>query len=255
MADITYHCKGCQQELSVSDEWCGKDLACPTCGCVMTVPRARTRIALRGRPSAQSATARADDAPENLSDLAEIDAFGAEREAVINRKRQWALARQITASIGMLLTVVVVVYVAYRFYDARETRKRRIAEDFLRQKEVSAAHQAIRVEARELLRKARSSQPDWYLAENDVYLLWRALTDLYPDRKQAQARFQAWVELDGAMSGLFSEVYGQLQTPGAIEIGCQRLAGFALGLVGESAPLPPLDEFRRLAALKLGYAE
>ena len=60
---------------------------------------------------------------------------------------------------------------------------------------------------------------------------------------------------DADTYGLFSEVFGQIRAPGDIETACQRLAGFALGLQGETARLPPLAEFRALARESLAETE
>lgn len=256
MAEVTYACTACRKTLTVDDGLVGQDVACPACAHVMTVPRVRAPLAVKGRDGARRGTPpQAQAANENLSGLSEVDAFGGEREQLVVRRRRWQLAWQILAAVGMLATIVVVVYAGYRFFDARESRKRQAAEAFLRQEQRQELRRRQRIEARQLNAAARQQHAGWSLSDDACYRLWRALNTRCSVRQDAQARFDFWVSCDAGTHGLFSEVFGGLKSPADIEAACQRLAGFSLGLQGDPARLPPLAEFRALARLSLDAAE
>ena len=255
MADITFACTACGKTLAIDESLVGQDVACPACSRVMTVPRRRAPLTVKGRPEKRAADSGAQAAPEKLSGLADINAFGNEREHLVLRRRRWTLVWQILAAIGMLATLVVVVSVAYRFFDSRETRKRAIVETALRQEERQELRHRQQLEARQMNLAARRKQGVWSLDDAACARFWRALNTCYPARQEAQARFDFWVSCDADTYGLFSEVFRQIRSPGDIETACQRLAGFSLGLQGESARLPPLAEFRALARESLAETE
>ena len=252
MADITFPCTVCQKPLAVDESLVGQDVACPACTHVMTVPRVRAPLAVKGRPAATGG-ARPATPPvsENLSGLAEVDAFGEDRGQLVRRRRRWMLAGQIVAAAGMLATLVAVIYAGYRFFDARETRKNQAAEALLRQEQAQDLRRRQRNEAQRLNAAARHKQGVWSLTDEVCYRLWRVLNACYPIPQEAQARFDFWVACDAETHGLFSECYASLRSPADIEPACQRLAGFALGLQGAPARLPPLAEFRALAQASL----
>lgn len=257
MAEITFACTACHKTLTVDDALVGQDVACPACAHVMTVPRARAALTVKGRPGAQGGARPASrpEAPEDLSALAEVDAFGEERGHLVVRRRRWMLAWQIIAAAGMLATIAVLVYAGFRVSDAREARKRRQAEAVLRQEQAQELRRRQHLDARRLNAVARQKHADWSLSDEECFRLWRALNTRFPVRQEAQSRFDFWVDCDAVMHGLFSEVFSGLQSPADIEAACQRLAGYSLGLKGEPAGLPPLAEFRELARLALDAAE
>ena len=252
MADITFPCTVCQKPLAVDESLVGQDVACPACTHVMTVPRVRAPLAVKGRTAATGG-ARPATPPvsENLSGLAEVDAFGEDRGQLVRRRRRWMLAGQIVAAAGMLATLVAVIYAGYRFFDARETRKNQAAEALLRQEQAQDLRRRQRNEAQRLNAAARHKQGVWSLTDEVCYRLWRVLNACYPIPQEAQARFDFWVACDAETHGLFSECYASLRSPADIEPACQRLAGFVLGLQGAPARLPPLAEFRALAQASL----
>jgi DNA-directed RNA polymerase subunit RPC12/RpoP len=254
MAELSYICTACQKDLTVDESLAGQDVACPTCAHVMTVPRIRAKLTMKGHQAASSKAKKRETKPENFSGLADVNVFGDEREDIVLRKRRWALGQQALASVGMLVTIAVVVYFAYRFYDARETRKKNHALAIIHQEEAAELRHAQRVTAKDLSRLARNKHGFWSLSDEESFRLWRALNHVYP-AQQARARLDAWVQYDAESFGLFSEAFGQIQNPAAIEGACQRLAGMSLGLSPEMAQLPPLDEFRQLAMLKLAPVE
>ncbi len=254
MADLSYRCTACQKDLTVDESLAGQDVACPACAHVMTVPRVRAKLAMKGHKAASSKAKNRETQPENFSGLADVNVFGDEREGIVMRKRRWALAQQALASVGMLVTIAVVVYLAYRFYDARETRKKLNALAIIQQEEAAKLRHAQRVTAKEMSSQARNKHGFWSLSDEECFRLWRALNLMYP-AQQARARMDAWVQYDAEVCGLFSEAFGQIENSAAIEGACQRLAGMSLGLSPEKAQLPPLDEFRHLAALKLAPVE
>ena len=252
MADATFVCQACGKELSVDEALIGRDVACPTCAHVMTVPRVRSKLMVKGRQNAKrSQAAQADSVPENLSGLSDVHAFGDERETIILRKRRWAFAQQVLASHGILATLGVIGYGFWRFYDAHETKKQNNAEALIQMEEANNLRRTQRGEAKRLDQQALRQNSYWNLSEHECYRLWRALHELHPVQAQAQQRFNAWVARDIALYGLFSELFAQAQSPAAIEPACQRLAGMTMGLSPVPVELPPLDEFRRLIVAKL----
>jgi len=256
MADITFPCTVCQKPLVVDESLVGQDVACPACNHVMTVPRVRAPLAVKGRTAATgSARPATPPVSENLSGLAGVDAFGEDRGQLVRRRRRWMLAGQILAAAGMLATLVAVIYAGYRFFDARETRKHQTAEAFLRQEQAQELRRRQRNEARRLNAAARHKQGVWSLTDEVCYRLWHVLNACHPVPQEAQARFDFWVTCDAETHGLFSECYAALRSPADIEPACQRLAGFALGLQGAPVRLPPLAEFRELARLSLTETE
>ena len=258
MGETTFSCPVCQKSLVADEQLVGQDLPCPVCGHLMTVPRVRTALSIKGRPAPAAADgarqAASPPAPENLSVLAEVDAFGEDREQIVRARRRWMLAVQLLTAIAMLGTLVVVVYAGYRFLDARETRKRQIEESFLQQKEAQNLRRRQRSEAQRL-NSAAKRQGYWNLTDEMCYRLWRAISLQTTTPQAAKARFDAWVACDTATHGLFSECFAALKSPAEIEPACQRLAGFALGLQGSPARMPPLAEFRELARLALAETD
>jgi DNA-directed RNA polymerase subunit RPC12/RpoP len=251
MADFSFVCTACQKTLTVDESLVGRDVACPFCSHVMTVPRMRAHLTVKGRPASREVKQADQAAPENLTGLADINAFGDERGNLVVRRRRWVFVQQILAAIGMLLTLVVVVVVAYRFFDARETRKRNLAEAFLNQEEAQEIRRQQRMKARQVNLGARQKQGVWSLTDDDCYRLWRALMVCYPGGREAQAQFDAWVAYDSETYGLFSEVFGQIRKPADIEPACQRLVGMSLGMQGIKAKLPSLQAFRQVALQSL----
>lgn len=251
MAKITFQCNACEADLEVEESLAEQDITCSMCGRAMTVPRIRTAITVKGRAdrTADAATSAGDS--DDLAGLSDVNAFGDERLTKIRRRRRWAAVQQIAALFGILATVALVGFGAWRFYAAREAVKHRNAEELLRQKEAAELRRTQRNEAQRLSAGARSLTAYWQLTDNDSYLMWRALSQMHPESAEAHRKFAAWVEHDDALHGLFSRSFAAIRRPEDIEPACQRLAGLALGLSSGSALLPPLDEFRQMTRLKL----
>lgn len=251
MAEATFVCQACGKELSVDETLIGQDVACPTCAHVMTVPRVRSKLAVKGRQERHPHVSNAGSMPENLSELADVHAFGDDRETIILRKRRWAFAQQLLSALGILATLGVIGYAFWRFYDAHETKKRNNAEAVIRMEEASNLRRVQRNEAKRLAEQARRQNAYWRLSDAECYRLWVALCSLHPVQAEAQKSFEVWVARDAALYGLFSEQFEQIQSLAAIEPACQRLAGMAMGLSAVPTTLPPLNEFRQLMVAKL----
>ena len=251
MGETTFTCPVCQKSLVADEQLVGQDLPCPVCGHLMTVPRVRAALSVKGRPAATGGAQPAvSSAPENLSELAEVDAFGEDREQIVRARRRWMFAVKLLTAIGMLGTLVVVVYAGYRFFDAREARKRQIEAAFMQQEEAQNLRRRQLLDARRM-NAAAKQQGYWILTDDMCYRLWRTISLHSSTPQEAQAQFDAWVAYDTVTHGLFSECFATLKSSADIEPACQRLAGFALGRQGPPARMPPLAQFRELARLML----
>lgn len=256
MGDISYMCMACRKGLKVDAELAGQDVACPACGQVMTVPRERQKLTFKEpRPTRASRDPAAKAAgPDDLSALADIHAFGDDREQFIRHRRLWATVRRVCVLLGLLLSLIGVGYGAWRFYDARESRKRLNAAALAQQEAARQLLHTQRVESRRLSDVARRLNPYWALSDAECFLLWRALNTIHSGAA-AEKAFREWVACDLALYGAFSEQLTRIQDAKAIEPACQWLAGVAMGLHAMAAPMPPLDRFRALAAARLALTE
>ncbi len=253
MPDVTFTCEHCGQPLAADDEHVGHDIACPSCGNAMTVPRARAQLKIKGRGTTRATAARAEPA-ENLSSLAVVTAFGDERAALLARRRRARMLMQTIAATGMTAMLLAVGIAGWRMHQRQKADRRRRAAEDQRQLAEDARQRALRSEAAAMNHKARERDPWWSLTNEDCYELWRCLNDLAGNRADAGAWFDEWVRADAEMCGLLCEQFRLVARPDDIEPACLRLAGAAFGLHNDgqtAVPLPWLARFRQAAARKV----
>ncbi len=246
-ATISFNCLGCQEELEADASMAGQDLPCPACGKVMTVPRQRGRLAIKGaakkQPKVPAGAGPTTTQSDNLSELADVHAFGEEREDIIRRRRMIAIAKQVLVLISLLASLVAVGYGVWRFYDARETIKRQNQEELMRRQDASNRRSELQREARQLDYEASRMNSRWKLTGGLGYLFLRELTSYHGAGGAAKAH-KRWVEWDSTLHGAIMEALRSVSKPEDIEPALQTVIGVAMGMGDEPAQLPPLDELR-----------